>query len=144
MSDQMKPLIAIAAERNLNGPEAEAAFDLLFNGEATDAQIGALLMAMRVRGERVTLRSQCEQEKQPHARGLQGLPRLLRPQPRQQACTGPTRRRTRRLVVLQANIAEEARLGRHLCRPLCSQRRNPREELSRENTRNPHKKSKKR
>ena len=37
MSDQMKPLIAIAAERNLNGPEAEAAFDLLFNGEATDA-----------------------------------------------------------------------------------------------------------
>ena len=73
MSDQMKPLIAIAAERNLNGPEAEAAFDLLFNGEATDAQIGALLMAMRVRGETVdeiaaaarVMRSKCVPVKAP-------------------------------------------------------------------------------
>jgi anthranilate phosphoribosyltransferase len=53
MSDAMKPLIAAVAERSLTAIEAEAAFDLLFNGEATDAQIGAMLMAMRVRGETV-------------------------------------------------------------------------------------------
>jgi anthranilate phosphoribosyltransferase len=53
MSDAMKPLIAAVAERSLTAIEAESAFDLLFNGEATDAQIGAMLMAMRVRGETV-------------------------------------------------------------------------------------------
>ena len=53
MSDAMKPLIAAVAERSLTAIEAETAFDLLFNGEATDAQIGAMLMAMRVRGETV-------------------------------------------------------------------------------------------
>jgi len=53
MSDAMKPLIAAVAERSLSAAEAEAAFDLLFDGEATDAQIGAMLMAMRVRGETV-------------------------------------------------------------------------------------------
>jgi len=53
MSDAMKPLIAAIAERSLTAAEAEAAFDLLFDGEATDAQIGAMLMAMRVRGETV-------------------------------------------------------------------------------------------
>jgi anthranilate phosphoribosyltransferase len=53
MSDQMKPLIAAVAERSLTAAEAEQAFGLLFDGEATDAQIGAMLMAMRVRGETV-------------------------------------------------------------------------------------------
>ncbi|MFT5868428.1 MAG: anthranilate phosphoribosyltransferase [Paracoccaceae bacterium] len=53
MSDAMKPLIAAAADRPLSRAEAEAAFDLLFEGAATDAQIGALLMALRVRGETV-------------------------------------------------------------------------------------------
>lgn len=53
MSDQMKPLIAAVAERSLTAEEAETAFGLLFDGEATDAQIGAMLMAMRVRGETV-------------------------------------------------------------------------------------------
>ncbi|WP_306046257.1 anthranilate phosphoribosyltransferase [Nioella sp. MMSF_3534] len=53
MSDQMKPLIAAVAERSLSAEEAETAFGLLFDGEATDAQIGAMLMAMRVRGETV-------------------------------------------------------------------------------------------
>ncbi len=53
MSDGMKPLIAAAAERPLSRDEAEAAFGLLFDGEATDAQIGALLMALRIRGETV-------------------------------------------------------------------------------------------
>lgn len=50
----MKPLIAAAVERALERKEAEQAFELLFEGEATDAQIGALLMAMRMRGETVT------------------------------------------------------------------------------------------
>ena len=35
MSDQMKPLIAAVAERSLSGAEAEQAFGLLFDGEAT-------------------------------------------------------------------------------------------------------------
>ena len=33
--------------------QAEAAFDIIMSGEATPAQIGALLMAMRLRGETV-------------------------------------------------------------------------------------------
>ena len=45
MSDQMKPLIAAVAERSLSAEEAERAFGLLFDGEATDAQIGGMLMA---------------------------------------------------------------------------------------------------
>ncbi|MBF9036568.1 anthranilate phosphoribosyltransferase [Rhodobacterales bacterium HKCCE2091] len=53
MSDRMKPLLAAAAERPLTATEAEEAFGLLFEGEATDAQIGALLMALRMRGETV-------------------------------------------------------------------------------------------
>ncbi|MEM6610346.1 MAG: anthranilate phosphoribosyltransferase [Pseudomonadota bacterium] len=53
MSDQMKPLLAAAVDRPLSHDEASQAFTLLFAGEATDAQIGALLMAMRMRGETV-------------------------------------------------------------------------------------------
>ena len=49
----IRPLIGIAAERALTGPEAEAAFAALFDGAATPAQIGGLLMALRVRGETV-------------------------------------------------------------------------------------------
>lgn len=49
----LRPLIGIAAARPLTGPEAEAAFGMLFEGVATPAQIGGLLMAMRVRGETV-------------------------------------------------------------------------------------------
>lgn len=40
-------------ERALTSEEAERAFTLLFEGDATDAQIGALLAAMRMRGETV-------------------------------------------------------------------------------------------
>ena len=36
-----------------NADEAEAAFDIIMSGQATDAQIGAFLMALRVRGETV-------------------------------------------------------------------------------------------
>ena len=53
MSEALKPLIAAACERPLSRDEAEAAFDLLFEGEATPSQIGGLLMAMRTRGETV-------------------------------------------------------------------------------------------
>ncbi|SNR45463.1 anthranilate phosphoribosyltransferase [Paracoccus sediminis] len=49
----IRPLIGIAATRPLTGSEAEAAFSALFDGAATPAQIGGLLMALRVRGETV-------------------------------------------------------------------------------------------
>ncbi|MFD1342512.1 anthranilate phosphoribosyltransferase [Litorisediminicola beolgyonensis] len=53
MSDRLKPLIGAAAERPLTRDEAEAAFTVLFEGDATPAQIGGLLMALRTRGESV-------------------------------------------------------------------------------------------
>lgn len=50
----MKPLIAKVAEgQALTEAEAEAAFDIIMSGEATPAQIGGFLMALRVRGETV-------------------------------------------------------------------------------------------
>ena len=49
----MKPLIYAAAEGPLSRAQAEAAFEELFAGTATTAQIGGLLMAMRARGESV-------------------------------------------------------------------------------------------
>ncbi|MFD1912312.1 anthranilate phosphoribosyltransferase [Halodurantibacterium flavum] len=67
MSEALKPLIAAAAERPLTRAEAETAFALLFEGEATPAQIGGFLMALRTRGETVdeyaaaaaTMRARC-------------------------------------------------------------------------------------
>ena len=53
MSDALKPLIAAACTRPLTSAEAEAAFDILFAGEATPAQAGGFLMALRTRGETV-------------------------------------------------------------------------------------------
>ncbi|KPA22352.1 Anthranilate phosphoribosyltransferase [Shimia sp. SK013] len=53
MNDAIKPLIGAAAERPLTREEAEAAFAILFEGEATPSQIGGLLMALRTRGETV-------------------------------------------------------------------------------------------
>lgn len=50
----MKPLIFAASEGPLSRTQAEQAFDILFRGEATAAQIGGLLMAMRARGESVS------------------------------------------------------------------------------------------
>lgn len=49
----IRPLIGLAATRPLTGAEAEDAFSALFDGAATPAQIGGLLMALRVRGETV-------------------------------------------------------------------------------------------
>lgn len=73
MSDQLKPLIAAACERPLSRAEAEAAFTILFEGEATPSQIGGLLMALRTRGETVdefaaaaaVMRSKCHKVQAP-------------------------------------------------------------------------------
>ena len=53
MSETLKPLIGTAADRPLTRAEAETAFQILFDGEATPSQIGGLLMALRTRGETV-------------------------------------------------------------------------------------------
>ena len=54
MSNNLKPFLArLAAGDTLSDAEAEGAFDIIMSGEATPAQIGALLMAMRMRGETV-------------------------------------------------------------------------------------------
>lgn len=73
MSDLMKPLIFAASEGPLSRTQAEEAFGLLFEGQATDAQIGGLLMAMRARGESVAeyaaaaaaMRARCNAVKAP-------------------------------------------------------------------------------
>ncbi|ETA54021.1 anthranilate phosphoribosyltransferase [Ponticoccus alexandrii] len=73
MSDDLRPLIGKAADRPLSRAEAEKAFGILFEGQATPAQIGGLLMAMRTRGETVdeyaaaaaVMRSKCNPVKAP-------------------------------------------------------------------------------
>jgi anthranilate phosphoribosyltransferase len=73
MSDILKPLIGIAANRPLTRAEAEAAFNALFEGEGTPAQMGGFLMALRTRGETVdeyaaaasVMRSKCNAVKAP-------------------------------------------------------------------------------
>ncbi len=73
MSDALKPLIGAAAERALSPDEAKQAFTMLFEGEATPAQIGGLLMALRTRGETVeeyaaaaaVMRAKCNAVKAP-------------------------------------------------------------------------------
>ncbi|SFR37597.1 anthranilate phosphoribosyltransferase [Yoonia tamlensis] len=54
MSDAMKPLIYAASEGPLSRAQAEQAFEILFKGEATPAQTGGFLMALRARGESVS------------------------------------------------------------------------------------------
>jgi len=54
MSEDLKPLLAKVADGNaLGAEEAENAFDIIMSGEAAESQIGAFLMALRVRGETV-------------------------------------------------------------------------------------------
>ncbi len=54
MSNNLKPVLArLALGECLSEAEAEDAFGILMSGEATPAQIGGLLMALRVRGETV-------------------------------------------------------------------------------------------
>ncbi len=54
MSDAMKPLIYAASEGPLSRSQATEAFEIIFEGDATPAQMGGLLMAMRARGEAVS------------------------------------------------------------------------------------------
>src|SRR5437588_372571 len=50
----LKPLLAaVAAGRRLSESQAEAAFEIIMSGNATPSQMGAFLMALRVRGETV-------------------------------------------------------------------------------------------
>ena len=52
--DDLRPILAIVARGSaLTAEQTEAAFDLMMQGLATPAQIGGLLLAMRVRGETV-------------------------------------------------------------------------------------------
>ena len=53
MSEALKTLISRAADKALSRKEAEMAFQILFHGDATPAQIGGFLMALRTRGESV-------------------------------------------------------------------------------------------
>ena len=74
MNEHIKPLIEAAASGPLSHDEAIHAFEILFEGSATLAQIGGLLMAMRTRGESVTeyaaaasvMRSKCIKVKAPN------------------------------------------------------------------------------
>jgi len=53
MSDDLKPLMAKAADAPLTRDEATRCFDIIMSGGATPAQIGGFLMALRTRGETV-------------------------------------------------------------------------------------------
>lgn len=54
MSDDLKPTLALIAEgKPLTRADAETAFTTIMEGRAEDAQIGAFLMGLRVRGETV-------------------------------------------------------------------------------------------
>ncbi len=54
MSTNLKPVLArLALGETLSVADSESAFGTIMSGEATPAQIAALLMAMRVRGETV-------------------------------------------------------------------------------------------
>ena len=73
MSDALKSLIAKACEAPLTRAEAEAAFTIIMEGEATPAQTGGFLMALRTRGETVdeyaaaaaVMRAKCHAVKAP-------------------------------------------------------------------------------
>ena len=53
MSDRLRPLIGRAAEGPLSREQAETAFTAIMDGDATPAQVGGFLMALRTRGETV-------------------------------------------------------------------------------------------
>lgn len=54
MTDAIKPLIYAASEGPLSRAQANQAFEILFEGQATPAQVAGLLMSMRARGEAVS------------------------------------------------------------------------------------------
>jgi anthranilate phosphoribosyltransferase len=52
--NDLKPILAIVADGGtLTSAQAETAFDTIMSGDATPAQVGAFLMALRLRGETV-------------------------------------------------------------------------------------------
>jgi anthranilate phosphoribosyltransferase len=54
MTGDLKPLLAlVAAGGSLSEDDAEKAFDIIMSGDATPSQMGAFLMALRLRGETV-------------------------------------------------------------------------------------------
>jgi anthranilate phosphoribosyltransferase len=54
VTGDLRPLLAkLAAGQKLSEAEAETAFDIIMSGDATPSQMGAFLMALRVRGETV-------------------------------------------------------------------------------------------
>src|SRR5919108_530511 len=53
MSELKAHIAKVATGKALSFEEARAAFDTIMSGEATPSQIGAFLMALRVRGETV-------------------------------------------------------------------------------------------
>jgi anthranilate phosphoribosyltransferase len=73
MSDALKSLIAAAADGPLDRAQAEAAFRIIMEGDATPAQTGGFLMALRTRGETVdeyaaaaaVMRAKCNAVKAP-------------------------------------------------------------------------------
>lgn len=73
MSDTLKTLIAAACEAPLSREQAEAAFTIIMEGEATPAQTGGFLMTLRTRGETVdeyaaaaaVMRAKCNAVKAP-------------------------------------------------------------------------------
>ena len=69
MSDDFKAFIAkVAAGNALTRDEASHAFDRMMSGEATPSQMGAMLMAMRVRG----WKSAATGDAQGHANKIRG------------------------------------------------------------------------
>ncbi|KFB09969.1 anthranilate phosphoribosyltransferase [Nitratireductor basaltis] len=54
MADLKKHIATVAAGASLDFDDARAAFEIIMSGEATPAQIGGFLMALRVRGETVS------------------------------------------------------------------------------------------
>ncbi len=51
MSDRLKPIIAKAVDGPLTRLDAEAAFDIIMDGDATPSQIAGFLMVLRTRSE---------------------------------------------------------------------------------------------
>lgn len=73
MNEAIKKIISWACQRRLTGEEARVAFSIIMDGQASDAQIAGLLMAMQTRGETVdeitaaaaVMREKCELVKAP-------------------------------------------------------------------------------
>ena len=53
MSELKSHIAKVASGQALSFEEARSAFDIIMSGEATPSQIGAFLMALRVRGETI-------------------------------------------------------------------------------------------